>query len=390
METKENIQNKKILILGSGMMVEPLIDYLLKNPNNFIHIGTNLISSANAIIKKMNKKNILAEELDVTQDEGRLKKLIQQSDLVISYVPPILHEIVANACLSEKRNMITTSYISQSMEKLNEKVKDAGLIFMNEIGLDPGIDHLITHKVIHDAKQNGEKIIHYESWCGALCSPEFINNPLLYKFSWAPRGALLALNNEVKQWINGKFFSLASNDSLTQIVNKQFHPCFNFEGYYNRDSITYKDLYNLKDADTVIRGTIRYKGFTFVFQCFKNLGLFEENKFDQGIDTWKKFFLVSKLKNSDLIFKNMEKKFLQNYDGLLISDKNSEKENYNSENDFYYKLSLLALSKFDDDYIKSNGFSNLFNRIFPCLKYLGLYDDNSKVYNFYFYFLDRI
>ena len=103
-----------------------------------------------------------------------------------------------------KKNMVTTSYISPFLKSKATEAKDKGIIFMNEIGLDPGIDHLITHKVINECARKGQKIVHYESWCGALCSPESLNNPLLYKFSWSPRGALSALKNNVRQMINGK------------------------------------------------------------------------------------------------------------------------------------------------------------------------------------------
>jgi saccharopine dehydrogenase-like NADP-dependent oxidoreductase len=371
---------KKILILGSGMMVEPLIDFLLKNQNNRILVGTNIIKSMEAIISKKNNPNLTAEELDVVQDKEKLNLLVKNSDIVISYLPPFLHETIAKECLKEKKNMMTTSYVNDAIYKLNDQVKKEGLIFMNEIGLDPGIDHLITHKVINEANKKGDKIIHYESWCGALCSPEYLNNPLLYKFTWSPRGALMAIRNMAKQYINGNIVQIPSNELLVKTTNKNFHNCFNFEGYYNRDSLAYKDLYDLKDAETVIRGTIRFRGFGFVIQCLKNLGLFEDSKIPEGLINWRNYFYSALLANEEntKLIKKISEKYITVGDELFIPDKNLD-QTFEGEDKFYIELSMLALSKFTEEYIKENDFKILFNKIYSCLKYLDLYEDNNKV-----------
>jgi saccharopine dehydrogenase-like NADP-dependent oxidoreductase len=372
--------NKKILVLGSGMMVEPLIDYLLKNENNSVVIGTNMLVSATKLIEKKKNPRLTAEELDVIQDEEKLRELIRKSHLVVSYVPPFLHERVGKACLAEKKHMMSTSYVSEGLMKLDEEVRNNGLIFMNEIGLDPGIDHLITHKVIHEANKRGDKIVSYESWCGALCSPEFVDNPLLYKFTWAPRGALLALKNEATQLINGKKLQLPSNELLVNTTNKNFHSCFNFEGYYNRDSLQYKELYNLKDAETVIRGTIRFKGFAFIFQSFKNLGLFDDTQIKDSVENWRNYFylyVLNQKKNWETILK-MENQYIKPFENFFIDA--TKDKNFKAENTFYYELSLLALSKFSEEYIKENGgFAELFKKLYASLRYLDLYDDNNKV-----------
>ena len=308
---------------------------------------------------------------------------MKDSDIVISYLPPFLHETIAKECLKEKKNMITTSYVSDALTKLDKQLKEAGLIFMNEIGLDPGIDHLITHKVINEAKVRGDKIIHYESWCGALCSPEFLNNPLLYKFTWSPRGALLALKNNARQYRNEEVIQIPSNELLMKTTNKNFQSCFNFEGYYNRDSLAYKDLYDLSDAETVIRGTIRFKGFSFVMQCLKHLNLFEENKIEESIENWRNYFYLTVLRDE----KNMKqiKSFMDEYvkpgDEFFISDKLQEESSSHGENNFYKELSMFALSKFTGEYLKEENFRELFKKINACLKYLDLYDDSSKVNN---------
>jgi saccharopine dehydrogenase-like NADP-dependent oxidoreductase len=389
----EAINRKRIVILGSGMMVEPLIDFLLRREQNEIVIGTNMKEAADRLIEKK-KGKISVVEIDVVKQTQSLNDLVKSADLVVSYVPPVLHEYVARACLTEKRNMITTSYVTEYLASLDSKVKDAGLIFMNEIGLDPGIDHLITHKVLNEAKNKGEKVVHYESWCGALCSPEYIDNPMLYKFSWAPRGALLALRNEAWQWINDAKQHVKSDDLLVNTTDKVFHPCFNLEGYYNRDSLTYKQLYGLNDATTVIRGTLRYKGFSFIFQCFKNLGFFKEEKFKESllIATWREHF-SNLIEESDIQvnIKAFETKYSHEFTQkknlfIYTKDGSINKE----EEKFYFKLSLLAMSKFHTNYIEYNGFHNLFSKIYASLNYLDLYSSHNKVlyYILLFYYLD--
>jgi len=372
---------KHILILGSGMMVEPLIDFLIRNPNNKIKVATNMMHTIESIMERKKNSNLSAEEIDVLQNKEKLNLLVKHSDIVVSYLPPILHETIAMVCLKEKKNMITTSYVSDAVYRLDKQVREAGLVFMNEIGLDPGIDHLITHKVINDAKMRGDKIIHYESWCGALCSPEFLNNPLLYKFTWNPRGALLALKNNAKQYKNHQVIQIPSHELLTKTTNKNFQSCFNFEGYYNRDSLAYKELYDLNDAETVVRGTIRFKGFSFVMQCLKHLNLFEDNKIHERIKNWRNYFHETVFRDE----KNMNqiKSFMdQNVkpgDEYFISDKLPEDSDSKEQDNFYIELAMFALSKFTSDYLKENNFSELFKKIFECLKYLDLYGDSNEV-----------
>ena len=166
-----------------------------------------------------------------------LKKLVSRSDIVVSYIPAFLHLHVAKECLEEGKHLLTASYISPELRELDSKVKEKNLVFMNEIGLDPGLDHIIAHKVINEARANNEKILSYQSWCGALVAPENANNPLMYKFSWSPRGVLMALKNNASFLENGKVINMESNSLLTNTVNKKFHKCYDFEGYYNRNSL---------------------------------------------------------------------------------------------------------------------------------------------------------
>jgi len=232
-----NNNQKTILILGSGMMVEPLIDHMLLRPENNLIIASNIIKDAKSICEIKGIKRCRPEEVDVVNSKDFLRKLVKQADLVISYIPAFLHIHVFNICLEMGKNLLTSSYISPEMQKNHQKVKNANLTFINEIGLDPGLDHLIAHKIINECKLKNETIVGYESWCGALPSPDSVDNPLMYKFSWSPKGVLAAMKNNATYLLDDKVINVPNSSLLKSTVNKEFHRCLNFEGYYNRDSL---------------------------------------------------------------------------------------------------------------------------------------------------------
>jgi len=382
-----NEQNyKRVLILGSGLISEPCIDYLVKNKKNVIKVCSNNKAEGNQLIENLLKSNLDAAdrlkfiELDLVVNKDELHTLVHWSDLVISLVPTILQIYVIRPCLEFKKNLLTTSYISDELKKINKKIKEKDLIFMFETGVNPGLDHIISSKIIREEEQAGNIIVGYESWVGAFPSPDSVDNPLLYKFSWDPKGALLALKNDAKQLINGKIVTISEKNLLTNyLVDKKFHPSLNLEGYYNGNSLKYKELYNLKHAKNVIRGTIRYQGFTFIIQCFKYLNLFSFDKIDDKIHNWREY-LHRILKNpriQDNIFEVRNKYLSKNVFDLLIIDSNTKISL--SEKMFYFNLSLLSISYFEDRYIRKFGFENLFHRIFSVLIYLELYKEDNIV-----------
>jgi saccharopine dehydrogenase-like NADP-dependent oxidoreductase len=378
------LNQKKVVIFGSGLVAEPLLDYLLQREENYITVASNNVEQAKEMCykkyTKIKKERLVALYIDVVKEHKAVENLIKNCDLVISLIPAFLHIYVSNVCLELKKNLLTTSYISDELRKMSKKIKDSNLIFMYETGVNPGLDHIIAYKVIREIEELGHHIIGYESWVGALPSPDFCDNPLLYKISWSTKGSLLALKHDAKQLINGKIVSIPEKNVLTShLVDKKFHPSFNFEGYYNRDSIRYKDLYNLKDAKTVIRGLIRYSGFTFVFQCLKFLNMYSFDKIDPNINTWREY-LSKLLKNpriQDTIF-DMKDKYIKK--GLEMFVENLNLSDSLAERMFYYNLSLLAISNFDEKYIKKYGFEVLFGRIYSALIYLAFYKDANKVY----------
>lgn len=155
------------------------------------------------------------------------------------------------------------------MWKLDEKVRNKGLIFLNEFGLDPGIDHLSTMKVVDQVHEKGGKIIEYESWCGGLPSPSSCDNPLGYKFSWSPIGAFRALRNKAVYLDKGELIEVSSEDLLYTTAQIRLNNALTLEGYPNRDSMSYKDVYGLKETKKLLRGTLRYYGFCQLINAFK-------------------------------------------------------------------------------------------------------------------------
>ncbi|MEA2051745.1 MAG: saccharopine dehydrogenase C-terminal domain-containing protein, partial [Euryarchaeota archaeon] len=195
---------KEILILGAGSVAKPHARYLL-NQNFHVTIASRTVSKAEKIAGKKGK----ALELNVKNDEA-LEKLVKSADLVVSLLPYIYHVKVANYCIEHGKDMVTTSYVSDSMNQLDGKAKETGIILLNETGIDPGIDHMSAMKIIHDVHKKGGKISSFYSYCGGLPAPEANTNPFGYKFSWSPRGVLLAGKNSAKYLKDGKVVKVSS------------------------------------------------------------------------------------------------------------------------------------------------------------------------------------
>jgi saccharopine dehydrogenase-like NADP-dependent oxidoreductase len=384
--------NKNILVLGSGLIAEPCIEYLLKDERNFITIGSKAKEEAERLIENLtnfietNKKDknlknrLKLTHIDVVKNKKELHDLVNKNDLVISLIPTFFQIYVIRACFELKKHLLTTNYISEELKNIDKKVKEKNLVFMFESGVSPGLDHIIANKVIREQEKLGNTIIGYESWVGAIPSPECVDNPLLYKFSWDPKGALLTLKNDAKQLINGKVVTINEKNLLTQyLVDKKFHPSLNLEAYYNGNSLKYKELYNLKNAKNVIRGIIRYQGFTFIIQCFKFLNLFSFEKIDEKIDNWKDL-LNKKLKNpriQDNIYEVKDKYLKKGHLEMFVY--NLTVTESLSERMFYFNLSLLAISYFEDKYVRKYGFENLFHHVYSVLTYLEFFNEENKV-----------
>jgi saccharopine dehydrogenase (NADP+, L-glutamate forming) len=196
-----------------------------------------------------------------TDDTVTLEKLVNEHDIAVSFLPYRYHVLVAKTCIKYKKPLVTTSYVQPEMKALDEDAKKAGVILLNEIGLDPGIDHMTAMKIIDHIHDKGGKVEEFYSLCGALPAPEATVNPMKYKFSWSPKGVVLASRNSASYLKKGKQVIIESINLFKDRFSYNFQGLGELEVYPNRDSISYIDIYGIPEASTMYRGTFRYKGW---------------------------------------------------------------------------------------------------------------------------------
>jgi len=269
---------RKILVIGAGRSASSLISYLLNKAGSenlqIIIADISLELAQNKINNHPNGKATSLDVSDVTQRETA----IQEADIVISMLPPHLHLSVAKDCLKFEKNLVTASYISNEMSALDAQVKAKGLTFMNEIGLDPGIDHMSAMQVIDRIRDNGGKMILFESFCGGLVAPESDNNLWNYKFTWNPRNVVLAGQGGAAKFIQeGKYKYIPYRRLFRRTEILKIDGYGKFEGYANRDSLKYREIYGLNDILTMYRGTIRKVGFSRAWNIFVMLGMTDDS-----------------------------------------------------------------------------------------------------------------
>lgn len=268
---------RNILIIGAGRSASSLIQYLLnKSDDQNLQVTIGDLSIELAQRKTNGHKNATAIALDIFNETQR-KSEIQKADIVISMLPAHLHIEVAKDCVLYKKNMVTASYISDGMQALDAEVKANNLVFMNEIGLDPGIDHMSAMKIIDEIQDKGGKMILFESFCGGLVAPESDNNLWNYKFTWAPRNVVLAGQGGAAKFIQeGKYKYIPYHKLFRRTEFLEVEGYGRFEGYANRDSLKYREVYGLNDILTLYRGTIRRVGYSKAWNMFVQLGMTDD------------------------------------------------------------------------------------------------------------------
>ncbi|WP_338646480.1 saccharopine dehydrogenase C-terminal domain-containing protein [Flavobacterium sp. KS-LB2] len=269
---------RTILIIGAGRSASSLIQYLLnKSEKENLHLVIGDLSLALAQKKTNNHPNATAIALDIF-DEDQRKKAVQIADIVISMLPAHLHIQVAKDCIIFKKHLVTASYVSDAMQELDAAAKENNLIFMNEIGLDPGIDHMSAMKVIDEIKEKGGEMILFESFCGGLVAPESDTNLWNYKFTWAPRNVVLAGQGGAAKFIQeGTYKYIPYCNLFRRTEFLQVEGYGRFEGYSNRDSLKYRSVYGLDNVLTLYRGTIRRVGFSKAWNMFVQLGMTDDS-----------------------------------------------------------------------------------------------------------------
>ena len=263
---------KTILILGAGLSASSMIRYLLKHSVaenwklRIVDRDKNRVLSLTG-----NHENAEALNFDATKSEERLPE-IEKADLVISMLPARFHVQVAEDCIAAKKNLITPSYISPEMRSLNQKALDAGILIMNEIGVDPGIDHMSAMKIIDKIKDAGDKLNGFKSFCGGLIAEEHDDNPWRYKFTWNPRNVVLAGKGGTAMFLdNHEYKYIPYNRLFDRLDRITIQGYGKFVGYPNRDSLSYMDTYGLEGIGTLYRGTLRRPNFCKGFNVFIEL-----------------------------------------------------------------------------------------------------------------------
>ena len=307
---------QRILVVGAGRSASTLIQYLLDHSeaNNWqVIVGDYDLSLAEQ--KVDNHPNGKAIHFDVFDEEQR-NDGIRNADIVVSMLPASMHILLAEDCVFQGKNMVTASYVSDEIAALNDKATEKGVMLLNEIGLDPGIDHMSAKKVIDEIHHTGGDIHTFKSFCGGLVAPQYDTNPWNYKFTWNPRNVVLAGQGTAQFIRNGQYKYIPYQSLYSRIETMNVLEAGAFEGYANRDSLGDREAYNLTNIPTIFRGTLRRPGYCEAWNVFVQLGMTDDTYQVSGLSnmTWRDFI------NSFLVFdqvKTVEEK-LQSH--LSLSD----------------------------------------------------------------------
>jgi saccharopine dehydrogenase (NADP+, L-glutamate forming) len=268
---------KKVLLIGAGKSSGYLIDYLLQHAvAEQYELTVADLSAEAALIKTKGLPNSRAIALDINNQKHSIQQ-IEAADIVISMLPASMHFPVAKACIELGKHMITASYVSPEIAGLHEEALKRDVLLLNEIGLDPGIDHMSAMKIIHEIKAKGGTVTSFKSFCGGLVAPESNNNPWGYKFSWNPRNVILAGQSTAKFLLNGSYQYLPYHRlfASSEVINIEGYG--KFDAYANRDSLGYRKLYGIENIETMLRGTLRQHHFCEAWQVFVLLGLTDDS-----------------------------------------------------------------------------------------------------------------
>jgi len=266
----------RVLVLGTGYVVKPLVDYFIDKCKYEVLVASRDNDNSGLIIAGRALGSRVLWNATPPYDE--LAKMVKDVDLVVSMIPPSMHVIVAKACLKYGKNMVTTSYTSPEMKALDEEAKEAGIIILNEIGEDPGIDHMGAMQMINQANEEGGKIISLKSYGSGIPSFEHNNNPYGYKFSWSPAGLIKAAQTPAVYIRNGQKIEVSGEDLLEHSWLVEVEGLGTFETYPNRDSTNYLSDYGLEEVQDFYRGLLRHPGYCNSVQSMKDLNLLSEDE----------------------------------------------------------------------------------------------------------------
>ncbi|MCF7793048.1 MAG: saccharopine dehydrogenase NADP-binding domain-containing protein [Candidatus Cloacimonetes bacterium] len=282
---------KKIVIFGAGLVTKPMVDYLA-NHQYETTVADIVLEKAQVLADP--HSNVQAVQLD-SQDEKHVERLIQNCDLAVSLLPAAMHPKIAKKCIKLKKHMVTASYISEAMRKLDEAAKSSGITILNEIGVDPGIDHMSAMKIFHEVQEKGGNIVSFMSYCGGLPAPEADTNPLGYKFSWAPKGVLTAAGNGATYLKDDNVIKIPGEELFSHYWLVEVPGAGVFEAYPNRDSLSYIKTYNLKNVKTMYRGTFRKISHCDLWYIFGKMGFFKQEPVYKNLSGTVREFILTKM-----------------------------------------------------------------------------------------------
>ncbi|MCP4250312.1 MAG: saccharopine dehydrogenase [bacterium] len=264
---------KKILVLGAGLVTRPLVRYLLDRPDFEVTVASRTVSKAEALVDGHPRGRALPL---LASDLPELKRLVADHDLSVSLLPAPLHPVVARMCIRHRRHMVTTSYVGEPMTALDAAAREAGVLLLNEIGVDPGIDHMSAMRVIQDVHDRGGRVVSFKSYCGGLPAPDANDNPWGYKVSWSPRAVCTAGKNSARFREHDKLIEVPGPELFATCWPLNVDGVGQLEAYPNRDSLGYIDLYGLEGIGTMFRGTLRYPGWCECLKIVVDLGLLDD------------------------------------------------------------------------------------------------------------------
>lgn len=457
---EKNLKNNSIIIFGTGLLVRPMIDYYMcfrnfnlflcsnekeslkkyyKDYNNDKYLGKLYIFEIDLInIKKLNLNQLDFIEFDKFKDKKieRLdteklllntkqncvfENLFKNSNIVIPFIPEDFHYFIAKMCIQYKVNMITSNLINEKLLSLEDEFKKCKILMVTELGLQPGLDHMLCTKIMNDAKRERKEVRSVEIWCGILPSPESLDNPIMHRLLYSPKFNIQTVLSDTRQLVNGKVLRINKFKQgvpvSKYIERKNFHSSLNLEGIYTDDSLEFKNKHKLYNCDTVILGHLRYKGYFFSLECFKILKLLDETPmeyFEYWRDYINKKILHQTNKNySDFLFSKLEE-FVDKNEEVIDVENQKIKKNIElelkghkfkieklrfdiGEEKFYYDLSIYVMSKLRQKFKDENkNIFSVFENIFSILLYLDLFkekvemtDKNSTIFDCFFKLLHK-
>ncbi len=312
---------KKIVIFGAGMSASTLIKYLLDHAESedwTVRVGDLSLETATRKVNAHPRGEAFRFDLS---DAEQLENEVKNADIVVSMLPAALHGSVARSCVKYAKNMVTASYVSDEMKSLHDEAVANNILILNEIGVDPGIDHMSAMAIIDQIHEKGGTTTSFRSYCGGLIAPKDDNNPWNYKFTWNPRNVVVAGQGGAAKYIeNGSYKYVPYHKLFTQISRTEVLDYGEFEVYPNRDSLKYRGIYGLENIPTMLRGTMRRPGYSQAWNSFVQLGITDDTYAIENSENMTYAEFLESFVPSDAS-KNLEEK-LANY--LNISTNSNE------------------------------------------------------------------